>query len=105
MNIAKLRIYIYIKRLNLIRTKCKPFGLHQPIRTYHIKFLLKLIVKSIHPNTLNNILSNKKTKPISHFPKISIPLQLLRLHQSVMSNFTFTMMSDTSQGVYKEFDT
>ena len=45
---------------------CKSFGLHQPIRTCHIRLLLKFIVKSIHLNTPNN-------------PKISIPPQLLRL--------------------------
>ena len=39
-----------------------------------MRLLLKLIVKSIHPNTPNNISTNKKTKPISCFPKISIPL-------------------------------
>ena len=66
-------------RLNSIRTRCKPFGLHQSIRTCHIRLLLKLIVKSIHSNIPNNISTNKKTSPISRFPRISIPLKLLCL--------------------------
>ena len=55
---------------------CKSFGLHQPIRTCHIRLLLKFIVKSIHLNTPNNI---SKKKLFHVFPKISIPPQLLRL--------------------------
>ena len=47
--------------------------------------LLKLIVKSIHPNTPNNISTSKYTKPIS---KISIPLQLLCL-QPILARTTF----------------
>ena len=46
-------------RLNSIRTGCKSLGLHQPIKTCHIRLLLKLIVKSIHLNTPNNISTNK----------------------------------------------
>ena len=49
-------------RLNSIRTRCKPFSLHQPIWTCHIKLLLKLIVKSIHPDTSNNISIKIKNK-------------------------------------------
>ena len=44
-------VLVLIKRLNSIKTACKPFGLHQPIRTCHIGLLLKFIVKSIHPNS------------------------------------------------------
>ena len=51
-------------RLNSRRMGCKPLSLHQLIKTCHIKLLLKLIVKSIHTNTPNNISTNKKTKPI-----------------------------------------
>ena len=53
-------------RLNSIKMEYKPFNLHQPIRTCHIRFLLKFIVKLIHLNTLNNI-SNKKKIYISRF--------------------------------------
>ena len=58
-------------RLNLIRTGCKPFGLHQAISKCLIKLLLKLIVKTIYLNTPNNISVNKQSKPISRFPTIS----------------------------------
>ena len=58
-------------RLNLIRTGCKPFGLHQAISKCLIKLLLKLIVKTIYLNTPNNISVNKQSKPISRFPRIS----------------------------------
>ena len=52
------------KRLNSIRTVCKPFGLHKPIRTCHNKLLLKLIVKSIHLNTPNNISTKTEKHPV-----------------------------------------
>ena len=58
---------IKLLRLNSIKTGCKLFDLHQPKRTCHIKFLLKLIVKSIHLNTPNNISKKKKKNPISRF--------------------------------------
>ena len=61
---------------------CKSFGLNQPIRTCHIIFLLKFIVKLIHPNIPNNISKKKKKKKktLFHvFPKISVPPQLMRL--------------------------
>ena len=72
---------IKLLRLNSIKTGCKLFDLHQPKRTCHIKFLLKLIVKSIHLNTPNNI-SKKKKKPLFHvspspslsFTSITFPL-------------------------------
>ena len=51
----------------------------------NVLILLKLIVKSIYPNTPNNISTSKYTKPIS---KISIPLQLLRL-QPILARTTF----------------
>ena len=51
----------------------------------NVLILLKLIVKSIHPNTPNNISTSKYTKPIS---KISIPLQLLCL-QPILARTTF----------------
>ena len=60
MNILFLTIYVNKKKLNLIRTWCKPFGLHQTIKTCHIRFLLKLIAKSIHPNIPNIISTNKQ---------------------------------------------
>ena len=66
-------------RLNSIWIVFKPFGLHQPIRICHTKLLLKFTVKSIHPNTPNNISKNKKT--LFHlFPKISLPHELRHFH-------------------------
>ena len=75
-------------RLNSIRTRCKPFSLHQPIWTCHIKLLIKLIIKPIHPNTPNNISTKKKRKKnIFHvFPKIALPPQLLHLQPQSSPN-------------------
>ena len=48
---------------------CKPFGIHQPIRTCHIRLLFKFIVKSIHPNASYNISTNQKKTYFTFFLK------------------------------------
>ena len=53
-------IFFFFLKLNSIRMGCKPFGIHQPIRTCHIRLLFKFIVKSIYPNAFNNISTNQK---------------------------------------------
>ena len=58
-------VLVLIKRLNSIKMACKPFGLHQPIRTCHIGLLLKFIVKSIHPNSRAIIQSSGRSRHLS----------------------------------------
>ena len=93
---------------------CKSFGLHQPIRTCHIRLLLKFIVKSIHLNTPNNISKKKKKNYFTFFLKSQSvlnsrvsnhnPCQISVCHRTISPNLHLPPHYLTEQPIKNQYN-